>query len=116
MMPNMDPRSLKRMMDSMGMKTTEIPALRVIIEGKERSFIIDEPSITMVEMQGNKSFQITGRISETERDTPSLEITEDDISMVREKTGATEEAARSALEESKGDIAEAIMKLNGATS
>ncbi len=41
MMPNMDPRSLKRMMDSMGMKTTEIPALRVIIEGKERSFIIE---------------------------------------------------------------------------
>ena len=113
MMPNMDPRSLKRMMDSMGMKTMEIPALRVIIEGKNKSFIIDEPNVTMIEMQGNKSFQITGRISEAERDLPPPEITEDDISMVKEKTGATEEAVKKALEETNGNIAEAIMKLNG---
>ena len=111
MMPNMDPRALKRMMDSMGMKTTEIDAQRVIIEGREKNIVIENPSVTMIEMQGSKTFQIGGAVSEAEKEKARVEITEDDISMVREKTGAGEADARKALEEADGDIAEAIMRL-----
>lgn len=111
MMPNMDPRALKRMMDSMGMKTTEIDADRVVIEGKDKNIIISQPKVTMVEMQGNKTFQILGEISETAKEF-KVEISEDDIKMVREQTGIDdEEEIRKALESTKGDIAEAILLL-----
>ncbi len=113
MMPNMDPRALKRMMDSMGMKTTEINASRVVIEGSDRNIIIESPNVTMVEMQGSTSFQITGVVSEAEKEQAKMEVTEDDIAMVREKTGASDDAIKKALEETNGDIAEAILKLKG---
>lgn len=112
MMPNVDPRALKKMMDSMGMKTTEINADKVVIEGREKDFVIESPSVTMIEMQGNKSFQIAGIVSEVEKKAQKVEITEDDIKMVAERSGIDDmEKARQALEESNGDIAEAIMKL-----
>ncbi|HUB92837.1 MAG TPA: nascent polypeptide-associated complex protein [Candidatus Saccharimonadales bacterium] len=113
MMPNMDPRALKKMMDSMGMKTTEIDAERVIIECRDRRIVVDSPGVTMIEMQGNKTFQVGGIVSETAKEKAKVEITDDDVQMVRERTGASEDAARKALEETEGDIAEAIMKLKG---
>ncbi len=113
MMPNMDPRALKRMMESMGMKSTEIDAERVVIEGKEKNIVIENPNVTLIEVQGTRSFQIGGSISEVEKIQEKAEITEDDIKMVKERTGASEDAARKALEETNGDIAEAILKLKG---
>lgn len=111
MLPNMDPRALKRMMDSMGMKTIEVDAERVIIEGKEKNIIIESPTVTMIEMQGNKTFQIAGSISEMAK-AAKVEITEDDIKMVKEQTGVeSSDTIRKTLEETNGDIAEAILKL-----
>ncbi len=108
----MDPRALKRMMESMGIKTTEINAERVVIEAGEKTIIVEEPSITMMEVQGNKTFQIAGRVSETVKEA-RVEITAEDVRMVSEKAGASEEEAKKALEETNGDIAQAILKLGG---
>jgi nascent polypeptide-associated complex subunit alpha len=110
MMPNMDPRALKRMMDSMGMKTSEIDAARVIIEGRDKNIIIENPSVTMIEVQGNTSFQISGSVSETEKSV-KVEITDDDIKTVMDQTGKDKDSVMKALEETNGDIAEAIIKL-----
>lgn len=113
MMPGLDPRALKRMMDSMGMKSTEIPAERVIIHGKEREIVIENPSVTMIEVQGNTTFQIMGDVIEKGKPDAEVEINEDDIKTVKEQTGISDEGKiMDALKESKGDIAEAIMKLN----
>ena len=110
MMPNMDPKSLKKMMERMGIKSEEIEANRVIIEGKEKDIIIDQPQIMAIEAQGTKSFQISGEISE--RDKGKVEISDDDVKMVMEKAGVDDAGkARQALEESNGDIAAAILKL-----
>lgn len=110
MIPNLDPRAMKRMMESMGVKNTEIPAERVIIEGKDKNIVIENPSVTLIEMQGVKTFQIVGEPSEEDRG--AVEISEEDIRLVKEKTGVDEEERiRSTLEETKGDIAEAIIKL-----
>ncbi len=113
MIPNMDPRALKRMMDSMGMKNTEIESDRVVIFGRGKDIVIENPSVTMIEMQGNVSFQITGDMREAQKEASPAEITDEDIQLVREKTGASKEVARKALLESDGDIAKAIMKLKG---
>lgn len=110
MMPNMDPRALKRMMDSMGMKTSEIDADRVIIEGKGKNIVIENPSVTMIEVQGNTSFQISGNVSESEK-TVKIEITDDDIKTVMDQTGKDKDTVKKTLEETNGDIAEAIIKL-----
>mgnify|MGYP001612702144 CR=1 FL=1 len=68
--------------------------------------VIQNPSIQKVKMHGQESFQISGDDSES-----SAGFTEEDIKLVAEKTGKTEEKAKIALEETK-DIAEAIIKLS----
>ena len=60
-------------------------------------------------MQGQENFQISGDISEEEKEKDS---TEQDIKTIIEKTGCSEEQAKNALEESKGDLTEAILFLS----
>jgi nascent polypeptide-associated complex subunit alpha len=105
MMPGMNPKQMQKMMQQMGIKSEEIKASRVIIEGEGERTIIEDPQVTLIEMQGQKSYQITGN-SRTES-----AISDDDVKMVAGQTGAAEADARKALEETGGDIAEAIMKL-----
>jgi len=61
-------------------------------------------------MMGQDSWQITGDVSERPLAEESR-ITDDDVRMVAMQAGVSEEDARSALEETNGDIAEAILKL-----
>lgn len=109
MMPNIDPRQLKKLMDQMGIKSTEIEADRVVIEGKDRDIIIENPQITQIDAQGNKSFQVQGEIKEVDK--VKVEISEDDIKMVMDKADIDHDAARVALEEANGDIASALINL-----
>ncbi len=111
MMPNLDPRTLKNLMSQMGIKTTEINASRVIIETADKDIVITNPQVTQINAQGIVSFQISGEISENEKSS-QVEITEEDINIVAEKTGiADRERIKKALEQAKGDIAEAILQL-----
>ena len=109
MMPNIDPRQLKKLMDSMGIKSTQIQADRVVIEGAESDIIIDSPQVTAIDAQGNRSFQIQGDVREVSK--VKADISDDDIKMVMEKTGSDANKARAALDQTNGDIAGAIMKL-----
>ncbi len=111
MMPNMNPKAMKDMMARMGIKTDEIDALRVVIECNDANIIIENPQVTKISAQGNVSFQVAGDVKEEAKDV-SAEITADDVKMVMDKTGKGEDEARKALEESNGDIAEAILKLS----
>ena len=112
MMPNLDPRQLKRMMDSMGIKSTEIEAESVVIHGKERDIVIDNPQVTAIDAQGARSFQVSGSIREVEAERAKVEISAEDARLVSEQSGVNDEGrARKALEESHGDIAGAILKL-----
>jgi nascent polypeptide-associated complex subunit alpha len=110
MMPNIDPRTLKSMMAKMGIKSSELNADKVIISCADKDIVITDPQVTMIEAQGTKSFQIAGTITENEKSV-SIEISEDDVKMVMESSGASEEDARKALEDSNGDIAKAILEL-----
>lgn len=106
-MGGMDPRKIGRMMDSLGIKNDDIPAKEVIIEKADGGkIIISSPSVSKISMQGQESFQISGRISEIEGG-PS----EEDVKMVAEATGKSADDAKKALAEANGDIAAAIMKL-----
>lgn len=107
MMPSMNPKQMERMMKQMGIKNTQLEAKRVVIEGDGGRVVIDNPQVTMIEMGGQKTFQIMGEAREEKDDDNS----EEDIKVVMEKTGKSKEEAQRALEETDGDIAEAILKL-----
>lgn len=106
MFGGIDPGKMKAMMKQMGIKQEEIEALRVIIEKEDGKIIIENPNVQKVTMQGQDSWQITGEVREESG------ISEQDIGMVAEKTGKSLEEAKNALEESDGDIAEAILNLS----
>jgi len=103
----MNPAQMKRMMRQLGMKSQELNAKRVVFELEDGKIVIENPSVTSIEVQGQKTYTVLGE----ERRESS--IPEEDIKMVAAQSGKSEEEARKALEECNGDLAEAIKKLKG---
>lgn len=110
MLPGMgaDPKQLKKLMQQMGMKSEEIDTKRVVIETENGNIVIEPASVTSIEMHGQKSYQISGK-ERIEGSGPNT----DDIKLVAQQAGVSEEKAAEALKESGGDIAQAILKLKG---
>jgi len=109
MFPGVDPRQMQGMLKKMGITQVDIDASRVIIEKTDgNKIIIDNPSVQKIKMQGQETFQIAGDISEKAGE---IEISEEDIQTIVEKTGVSEKKARETLERT-GDLAEAIMELS----
>lgn len=108
---NFNPNQIKKMMDQFGIKNQEVPASRVVIQLKDGGeMVISNPSVMIVDMQGSKMFQISGTVEETKK----IEGKEkSDAELVAESSGVDLKAAEKALEESNGDIAQAILKLKG---
>jgi nascent polypeptide-associated complex subunit alpha len=112
MIPNVNPRQMQQMMRRMGISQVEIDAIEVIVRTKDKKYIFDNPSVSKVNMMGQDTFQVVGNPREELIDS-TPEITDDDISTVMEKTGKSKEEAVKAIQESSGDLANAIMKLSG---
>ena len=106
----MNPRDMKMAMKRLGIQQQEIEATEVIIRTEGKDIVISNPSVARVNMMGQDSFQISGEVSERSTDSKP-DISEEDVATVAEQAGVPEEDARAAIEESNGDLAEAIMKL-----
>lgn len=112
MMPGVNKRQMEQMMRRMGMQQTEIDATQVIIKCADKEIIIDNPQVSKINMMGQKTFQIVGEDYERSLDT-TPEINSDDIKTVMQQAGVSEADAKKALEDTGGDLAEAIMQLTG---
>jgi len=99
-----DPKQMAGLMKKMGIKTETIEAKEVIIRG-DKTLVIKNPQVTVVDMQGQKTYQVMGTAEEQK------EENKEDLELVMEQTRATEDEARVALDEAEGDIAVAILKL-----
>ena len=112
MMPGrINPKQMNQMMRKLGISVKEIENVeKVIIQTDTREYIFDGAEVTIMDAQGQKTYQIVGRPRVVER---KEEIPKEDIELIMEQTGKTAEETEKALEETKGDIAEAIMKLTG---
>lgn len=108
MFPNMDPKKMQQMMKQMGIAQENINASRVIIEKDNGKIVIENPSVVVIKVQGQKSFQISGDVREESK---IEEISEEDVKTVMEKTGANEEETRKTLEKT-GDLAQTILELS----
>jgi nascent polypeptide-associated complex subunit alpha len=93
-------------MKKMGMQASQIDAEEVVIKTPEKDIVISQPQVTKINMMGQETYQVVGEAVERERE----KFTDDDVKMVVEQTGVSEEEAGKALEET-GDLAEAILKL-----
>lgn len=109
-MGKVDPRQMKKMMQSMGISQDEIEVEKVIFELKDKVYEINNPQVTAITMQGQKTFQVAGDIVEKDK-APGEKFPTEDVEMVMEQTGKDKETVIAKLEEKNGDIAEAIMEL-----
>lgn len=106
----MNPRKMQQMMKQLGIQQVDIPAIEVIIRTEAKDIIITNPSVARVNMMDQDTFQVSGEIHEKSRSS-GPEISEADIETVMEQADVDRESALSALEESGGDLAEAILFL-----
>ena len=116
MMPNINPRQMQQAMKRMGIQQEELDAEEVIIKCSDKRIVISNPSVQKVNMMGQKSYQISGEesiesLDEDSEDEAPVEITEDDIKTVMDQTNGSREEAKQALEDTNGNIAEAILLL-----
>lgn len=101
---------MKQAMKRMGIQQVDVPAQEVVIRSGDKEIVFQNPQVAKVNMMGQETFQIVGDYIEREVDT-TPEITDDDVKVVVEQAECSEEQARNSLEETKGDIAEAILRL-----
>jgi nascent polypeptide-associated complex subunit alpha len=108
-----NPREAKRMMQRMGMSMDAIAEVeQVIIRTSRKEITIQQPEVAILEVQGQKIFQVTGgKITEKASELKPSGIADEDVKLVADQTGKNVEEARRALEESGGDLAKAILLL-----
>ncbi len=108
MIPGMNPRMMKQAMKKLGIQQVEIDANEVIIKTDDKDIIIQEPSVTKVNMSGQETFQIVGQVIERER---QIDISDDDVKTVVEQTNVSQDVAKETIKKHEGDLAAAIMEL-----
>ena len=106
----MNPKQMQGLMKQFGIKSTELGAKRAVFELEDgRKLVIEKPSITLVDAQGQKIYTVIGEAVEQK----SEGIPEEDIALVAGQANVSKEKAKKALEKNNGDIAEAIAELEG---
>lgn len=107
---NMNAKQMEKMMKQMGIQQEQIDAEEVVIRTNGGEIVVSNPQVVKVKVGGQETFQISGEISERNKESEAEKFSEEDIGLISQQTGASLEEARNALEETN-DIAEAIMKL-----
>lgn len=96
----------------MGMSMTPLPDVQeVVLRTSTREIIVESPEVAVLEVRGQKIFQVTGGRIEERAIRREVTIPEEDVRLVADQTGRSVEEARKALEETEGDLAKAILLL-----
>ena len=106
------PREAKRMMQRMGLSMGDVPDVQeVIIKTATKEITVESPDVAILEMHGQKIFQVTGGKVEEKKIEKAIMIPEEDVQLVAQQTKVSLDEARAALEQTKGDLAQAILLL-----
>jgi nascent polypeptide-associated complex subunit alpha len=121
-----NPKQLQKQMRSMGIDVQDIEDVKqVIIRTATKEIIFNDAQVTVMDARGMKSYQVVGTPEERpiqqaaigtqspEAPQGPVEIPDADIMLVAQQAKVSRDVAKKALEEAKGDLAEAIMKLAG---
>lgn len=123
----LDPRKMEQMMKQMGIDVEELDATEVVITtGDGDELVFTDADVTRMDAQGQQTYQIVGEPERRGADAGNAgdaddagddaaiedaDIPADDVEIVAMRTGASEEDARAALEETDGDLAAAVERL-----
>jgi nascent polypeptide-associated complex subunit alpha len=110
------------MMQRMGMNMDTVPEVeQVIIKTSSKDIVVEQPEVAILEMQGQKIFQVIGgqvtekaperKAAATTAAPVAPKVSEEDVQLVADQTGKSLDEARKALEECEGDLAKAILLL-----
>ena len=103
-------RQARRMMERMGINMKEMPGVEeVIIRTAEKEIHIRNATVSEVNAQGNRVFQVVGEVEEVARERKTF--SDEDVLLVQQQAGVSREKAIAALEEADGEVARAILKL-----
>jgi len=116
MQRRINPRDARRMMQRMGMNMDAVEDVKeVVIRTLSKEIVIEEPEVAILQMQGQKIYQVTGGKTSERAPTTATEkkpaVSEEDARLVADQTGKSIEEAKKALEECDGDLAKAILLL-----
>ncbi len=121
-------RQMRRRMQQQGIDMDQVEATRVIIEGPDKTLIIDQPEVILMKQMGQEIYQVIGDaheasqgeqiITESDQDEELFSqnelkatITENDVMLVASQANVDTEEARVVLYDCDGDIAKAILFL-----
>lgn len=108
----MDPRQMQMMMRKLGINVTELADVQeIVIRTATKDYIFDEASVSIMKAQGTETWQVSGTPREVDHEV-KLKVSDDDVAMVVQQTGCDEATARATLDETGGDLAEAIVRLS----
>jgi len=96
----------------MGLDMNQIPDVKeVIIRTSTKDLVVREANVSEINAKGMRVFQVMGNeVEEIEHEKPKF--TEEDVLLVAQQAGVSKERASAALEESNGDLAQAILQLS----
>lgn len=112
-MRRISPREAKRLMKRMGLNMGAMPDVQqVILKTNTKEIIIENPEVAVMDMHGQKIFQVTGEKIVEKMIEKKVTIPEEDVQLVAQQAKVSVEQARAALEQTKGDLAQAILLLS----
>jgi len=112
-MRRVSPREAKRMMQRMGLNMGAMPDVQeVIFKTSTKEIRIENPEVAVMEMHGQKIFQVTGERIVEKAVEKEVKIPEEDVQLVATQAKVSLDEARAALEQTKGDLAQAILLLS----
>lgn len=107
----MNPRQMSMMMKKLGIDVREVENVQeVVVRTADRDYVFTDASVTIMKAPGSETWQVSGT-PEVRMHEVRLRASAEDVAMVMEQTGCDEETARRTLEETNGDLAEAITRL-----
>src|SRR5438309_5428594 len=114
-----NPRQMRQAMKRMGIEQEELEGVEeVVIRTATKEYVIRDASVTAMTAQGQKIRTVVGEPIVRDRadakkaeGATALTIPDEDVKLVAEKAGVSEEEARKALEDAGGEPAEAIIRL-----
>lgn len=135
----MDPRQMSMMMKKLGIDVRDIEGVQeVVVRTATKDYVFDKASVSVMKAQGVETWQVSGKPRTVEKAgsaasagsagatkgspaQPSAsaapadeayEPTSDDIALVAKETGKGLAESKAALVATKGDLAEAILRLS----
>src|SRR2546429_8868662 len=110
MQRRINPREANRMMQRMGMQVKQVDDVTsVIIESASKRIVIDSTEVAIVTVQGQTVYQVGGGTAREE--CPAGASVQEDAKLVASQAGVSTEEAAMALQQSGGDLTQAIIIL-----